>query len=167
MRIFGYIFLFVLAVGLLAACSQKTPELVSYTIEMTEYAFSPSTIEATVGQQVTMILVNKGTLEHEIMIGRDVMMKNSRPSGYQHDMFTETGVEPTVMMIENMQDMGEGESEEEGHTGFMVHLAKTGDQATMTFTVTKDMIGEWEIGCFELDGVHYEQGMVGKFIVTP
>jgi hypothetical protein len=28
------------------------------------------------------------------------------------------------------------------------------------------MLGEWEMGCFELDGVHYDQGMVGTFIVT-
>jgi plastocyanin len=134
---------------------------------MTEYAFTPSTIEAKVGQQVTLNLVNKGSLEHEIMFGRDVMMMNDHPSGYQHDMFEEAGVEPTVMMMENMEGMEESEHEEEAHSGFMVFLAKTGDEATLTFTVSEDMVGEWEMGCFELEGVHYTSGMVGKFIVQP
>jgi hypothetical protein len=28
--------------------------------------------------------------------------------------------------------------------------------------VTEEMIGEWEMGCFSLDGVHYTSGMVGS-----
>lgn len=159
----------VVMIGLLvlAACAQSTPEPATYTIEMSEYAFTPDTIEAKVGQQVTLNLVNKGALEHEIMFGRNVMMMDNHPSGYQEDMFEMTGVEPVVMMMEEMESMEEGEhEEEENHSGFMVHLVKTDDEASMTFTVTEDMLGEWEIGCFELDGVHYTSGMVGKFIVT-
>lgn len=155
----------------LSACAQKTPEPVTYTIDMTEYSFAPDTIEARVGQQVTLELVNNGTLEHEIMFGRDVMMMENRPNGYQHDMFDEAGIEPGVMMMESME---EGEHQEEGgheegedHQGFMVLLPKTDDRATLTFTVTKDMEGEWEMGCFLLDGVHYAAGMKGKFVVKP
>ena len=151
--------------GFMAACTPATPEPVSYTIEMTEFAFTPNTIEAKVGQQVTLNLVNKGALGHEIMFGHNVMMMNNLPNGYKDDMFESAGIEPKVMMAEGgMNDMG---MEEEGHSGFMVLLSNTGDEATMTFTVTKDMIGEWEIGCFEQDGVHYNAGMVGKFIVAP
>lgn len=91
-------------------------------------------------------------------------MMGGHPNDYQHDMFEEAGVEPEVMMMEGME---EGGHEEEGHMGFIVLLPKSGDQATMTFTVNKDMAGEWEIGCFELEGVHYQSGMVGKFIVNP
>jgi hypothetical protein len=29
------------------------------------------------------------------------------------------------------------------------------------------MVGEWEIGCFSLDGVHYTSGMKGTIIVNP
>ncbi|HSF83413.1 MAG TPA: cupredoxin domain-containing protein [Anaerolineales bacterium] len=155
----------VLVAALLSACAQKTPEPVSITIDMTEYVFTPSTIEAKVGQQVTLNLVNKGALEHEIMFGRDVMMMNDRPSGYQHDMFEEAGIEPEVMMMEGMGDIEGDGHEEESHSGFMVLLPKTGDQATLSFTMTKDMVGEWEMSCFELEGVHYQPGMVGKFIV--
>jgi uncharacterized cupredoxin-like copper-binding protein len=35
------------------------------------------------------------------------------------------------------------------------------------FTVTKDMVGEWEMGCFAQEGVHYTAGMVGKLVVAP
>ena len=153
----GFILVTVMA---LAACASKSPQPVTYTIEMTEYAFTPQAIEVQVGQQVTLNLVNKGALEHEIMFGRDVMMTDNRPSGYQTDMFQAAGVEPMVAG-------GSMPMEEEGHTGFMVFLANTDDTASMTFTVTKDMLGDWEIGCFEQDGVHYDAGMIGTLIVKP
>ena len=40
------------------------------------------------------------------------------------------------------------------------------DQATVSFIVTEEMLGEWEMGCFELDGVHYDSGMIGTFVVA-
>ena len=166
MKQLGLIQLLMAASILLAACAKQTPEPVTYTIEMSEYAFSPNTIEATVGQQVTLELENKGTLEHEMMFGRDVMMMNNRPAGYQSDMFQMANVEPQVMMQESMSGMGES-GQGADHTGFMVILPKTGDKATLTFTVTKDMQGEWEIGCFSQEGVHYDAGMKGKFVVKP
>jgi uncharacterized cupredoxin-like copper-binding protein len=160
------IFPLLIAFGLFfVACARKPPEPVSFTIEMSEYAYEPDTIEVKAGQEVTLELVNVGQLAHELMIGRGVMMMENRPSGYQTDMFTSVGVEPEVMMMEGMAE--EGGHEEEGHTGFMVLLDKSGDKATMTFTATQGMVGEWEMGCFEQEGVHYDAGMVGTFIVTP
>lgn len=149
---------------IIVACGSKPPEPVSYTIEMSEYAYKPDTIEVKVGQEVTLELVNVGQLGHELMIGRDVMMMDSRPNGYQLDMYESAGIEPEVMMMESDAHEDDHES---GHSGFMVMLAENGDKATMTFTVTKDMVGEWEMGCFEQEGVHYEAGMVGKFVVSP
>ncbi len=167
MKIRGLILgLFVVSV-FLAACAKQTPEPITYTLDMSEYAFTPNTIEAKVGQQVTLELINKGVLEHEIMFGRDVMMMNNRPDGYQSDMFEMANVEPQVMMMqEGMSEMGESESGAD-HTGFMVLLPKSNDRATLTFTVTKDMQGEWEFGCFSQEGVHYDAGMKGKFVVNP
>jgi uncharacterized cupredoxin-like copper-binding protein len=40
------------------------------------------------------------------------------------------------------------------------------DSSQVTFTVTEDMLGDWEMGCFQLDGVHYTSGMVGTLTVT-
>ncbi len=54
------------------------------------------------------------------------------------------------------------------HTGFMVMLPASGEtpaEATLTFTVTEDMVGTWEMGCFQEDGQHYDDGMVGKIVV--
>jgi len=156
----------VLLSGLMAACSSATPEPVSYTIEMSEFKYTPDTIEAKVGQQVTLNLVNKGALAHEVMFGHNVIMTDGHPDGYKEDMFMMAGVEPDVMEpASEMGDMGMGSSEDM-HSCFMVTLPKTGDEASMTFTVTKDMVGEWEIGCFQQEGVHYTAGMVGKFIVS-
>ena len=156
---------------LLAACaggqpqSSAKPEPVTYTVEMTEYAFQPNELQAKVGQEVTIELVNSGVLEHELMVGRDVKMTNNRPDGYQHDMFAETNAEPVVMGgKEDGMDMSGHGSE---HTGFMVIVPNGAEKATITFTATQDMVGEWEIGCFSQDGVHYDAGMKGKFVVSP
>ena len=167
MKQLGLILFLLIASILLAACTKQTPEPVAYTIRMSEFAFSPDTIEVKVGQQVTLELENNGALEHELMFGRDVKMMNNRPDGYQSDMFQMANVEPQVtMMQEGMSGMGES-VHGAGHTGFMVVLPKTGDKATMTFTVTEDMQGEWEIGCFSQEGVHYDAGMKGNFVVKP
>ena len=162
-NLFVLLAVFVLFSLALAGCASPTPEPVTITIDVTEYAFTPNRLELKVGQQVTLNLKNSGHLAHEIMFGRDVMMMDDHPNSYQHDMFKEAGVEPTVTGMDMME---EEEEHEEGHSGFMVLLNKTGDQATITFTVTQKMVGEWGIGCFELDGVHYTQGMRGTLVVS-
>lgn len=146
----------------LAGCAPKPPpEPVAFTIEMTEYAFTPDTIRVSVGQEVTLTLVNKGVLLHEIMFGKNMETVNNRPSGYAEDLFASAGVEPEVSggVVE------EGEAHEHGHAGFMLVLPNSGDQATLKFVVSEEMVGTWEIGCFEQDGVHYDAGMKGKLIV--
>lgn len=176
---------------LLVACGSQEPEPVTYQVEMSEFAYSPDTLEAKVGQVVTIELTNPGLLEHELMFGREVMMMDNRPSGFEHDMFESAGVEPVVAMSaaemhedeheeaehqegneheEAEHQQGDEHSESESgheHEGFMVLLpAEAKEVATITFTVTEDMVGEWEMGCFLQEGVHYDAGMKGKFIVT-
>ncbi len=169
------VFLFLLmgltALLLIGCGGAATPEPVNLTIEMSEYAFSPDHIELQVGQEVTFTIVNVGALEHEIMFGREVMMTDGRPSGYMIDMFENAHVEPQMMKETGMEMEGEHQDEEDDHgegehAGFMVYLPAGDDEVTMTFTVTEEMIGEWEIGCFELDGVHYDAGMIGTLVVT-
>jgi len=215
MKRFLFLLIVVSLVLVTAACGSgssepEPPEPVSFTIEMTEYSYSPNELTVSVGQEVTLNLVNKGQLEHEIMFGRDVVMEDGRPNGFAVDMFEFAGVEPevhggmlmidgeTIMqddMAEGMDDemdMAEGDAEhddemdnmamgedehdegmameEDGHAhahdGLMVMLPKTDDTATMTFLVTEDMVGTWEIGCFQLEGVHYDSGMKGTLTVT-
>ena len=56
--------------------------------------------------------------------------------------------------------------DDHAHAGFMVMVPAAKDTYTMSFTVTEDMLGDWEIGCFLLDGVHYTSGMEGTLKVT-
>lgn len=145
----------------LAACGGGTPEPVSYDINMTEYAYSPENLNLKVGQEVTLNLINSGQLQHEIMFGREVMKMDNRPAGYMVDMFEASGVEPEV----HQEGEPEHGHDEEMHEGFMVALPIDGT-GTIKFTVTEDMVGEWEMGCFEQDGVHYDAGMIGIVTVT-
>jgi plastocyanin len=173
---------------LLVACGGNSePEEVEFTIEMSEFSYTPDTIELKVGQTVTLNLVNKGQLEHEVMFGREVLMDNSLPSGYELDLFEHAGVEPNVMMEMHMEEHEEAEHDadeadheeaehdddeaehaddmaEHGHSGFMVALTNE-DTATMTFTVTEEMVGTWEIGCFLQSGSHHLAGMKGSLEV--
>ena len=148
-------------VFLLAACGGEAPEAVSFDINMTEYTFSPERLSLKVGQEVTLNLSNAGQLQHEIMFGREMMKMENRPAGYMEDMFEAGGVEPEV----TQEGEPEHEHEEMMHSGFMVALPTDGT-GTMKFIVTEGMLGEWEMGCFEQDGVHYDAGMIGSVSVT-
>ncbi|HID54856.1 MAG TPA: hypothetical protein EYP41_22810 [Anaerolineae bacterium] len=57
------------------------------------------------------------------------------------------------------------------HAGimFMVdpEMVQHGEVTTITFTVPEDRVGEWELGCFQEQGQHYDDGMRAKFIVEP
>lgn len=182
---------------LLTACAPATPEPLELMIEMTEYAYNPENIELRVGQQVILHLINTGQLEHELVIGRNLSTTDNRPNGYQVDFFESAGVLPMVefsdeiVMDESKEDAGhthqeddpksedansevveshaheEADAHEHEHAGFLVALPQGSQEATLTFTVTEDMVGEWELGCFVEDGLHYDAGMHGILIVKP
>jgi uncharacterized cupredoxin-like copper-binding protein len=153
--------LFFALVMILAACGGEAPQKVILDIDMAEYSFTPERLNFKVGQEVTLNLSNSGQLIHEIMFGREMMKMDNRPAGYVEDMFEAGGVEPEV----TQESEPEHEHEEEMHSGFMVALPPDGT-ATMKFTVTAGMLGDWEMGCFEQDGVHYDAGMIGSVSVT-
>jgi uncharacterized cupredoxin-like copper-binding protein len=147
---------------LTAACGgSETSDTVSYDINMNEYNFVPERLTFRVGQEVTLNLTNSGQLQHEIMFGRNVTKMDNRPSGYEVDMFAAGGVEPEVHQVGEP----EHEHEEMMHEGFMLALPEDGT-GTIKFTVTEGMLGDWEMGCFEQDGVHYDAGMKGSVTVT-
>lgn len=169
---------FSVMIFLLTACGGSGTSKAEYTIEMTEFGYSPSVLEVSVGQEVTLHLINKGALAHELMVGREVVVHDGQPANYEHNMFEH--VQPEVMMAEMDHEAGGDEHHmevEDQHMdehssmdhGFMVSLS-SGDpdqETTLTFTVTEEMVGEWEIGCFLDGGSHYHSGMVGKLIVNP
>lgn len=157
-RLLPRIILLLFALWLAACGGKQEGRSIAQTIEMTEYSYTPSTLNLQVGDVVTLKLVNEGSLEHEIMFGREVVSENGRPNGYETDMFTSAGVEPMVS--------GGEMSHSHDHEGHMVVVAP-GKESTMAFTVTEKMVGEWEMGCFLLSGTHYDSGMQGKVVVTP
>lgn len=164
------------------------------TIVMSEYQFSPSEIRLAPGTTVTIVLVNEGEKDHEFMAGRDVDLEDGIPHGFHSDFFDtvegltidppdalETSMEGMAMDDDSMTDMGSdttmagmegsdttmGEMEGDDHgedMGIMV-VREPAETARITFTVTEASIGEWEIGCFEEDGAHWDDGMKGKIIV--
>lgn len=147
-------------------CAHEEIEPLRRQIELDDLAFTPEVIEARVGDILMIELTNAGQSAHELMIGRSVKLVDGRPSGYLEDLFAVSGVEPLIL---NNQagEQPVRDTHAHSHTGTTVSLAKTGDQASLTFRVTEAMLGEWEMGCFELQGAHYTAGMTGKLIILP
>ncbi len=110
--------------------------------------------------------MNSVALEHEIMFVHEVMMTDGLPNGYMVNVFEITAVEPdgAVEMLDEEHTEGDEHSEDEEHSvgddhteedehmedehaqsGFMVKVPVSHDIYTMSFTITEDMAGEWEI----------------------
>ena len=140
-------------------------------------SFGPDTIVLTAGQKVRLVIENSGAKNHEFMIGRTVMYNEAgAPDGFEEDFFmaisdqvnTEPAMGAMVMMngetVSGM-DMGMG-SEMGDHMGWMLVSPSGSGQSVIEFTVPEDAAGEWEMGCFEDNGAHYDDGMRGKVIVV-
>lgn len=131
-----------------AADPSRTP-----TVEMGEFYFKPDRLELPAGQTVELQLVNKGTVEHEFMVGREVEKPEGRAHGFHVDFFAGIDVTWTVE---------KGKVERDPMDGLEVVL-EPGGKATLTFTVPADRTGEWEFACF-VPG-HYEAGQKGTLVV--
>lgn len=78
------------------------------------------------------------------------------------------------MAMEEEHEEGDEHEEEAGedmemhmdHEGWMVMDNAGSEPTVIEFTVPLDRVGEWEMGCFEDDGTHYEDGMRGTLIVV-
>ncbi len=151
-------------------------------VNMTEYGFGSDVIEVRAGQTVEFLLKNSGDLDHEFMIGREVTVAmDGMATGFGHDFFE--GLMPTVDPPEVGMVMGSMEIEmdtdghddgsmdmdtdghDDGHHGFMV-TRLPGETARVTVTIPADAVGEWEIGCFQDKGVHWDSGMRAILVVT-
>lgn len=179
---------------LVAACGGGGDTLADgdeVTISLSEFEFEPAELRLTPGTTVTIRLENTGEKDHEFMAGQEVHLEDGIPHGFESDFFEtveglsvdppdalSSSMEGMDMGDESMTDttMGDMEGDEEEHTededeehvdmdmGFMV-VREPAETATITFTVTEASIGEWEIGCFEEDGAHWDDGMKGTIIV--
>lgn len=75
-------------------------------------------------------------------------------------------MDDTSTTMAGMSDstMAAMEMDDEMDHGFMI-MRDPGEEATVTFVVTADQVGVWEMACFQEDGAHYDDGMKGKFFV--
>lgn len=114
------------------------------TIEMREFAFSPSAIDLAPGERVTLTFRNVGTVEHEFMAGSEPMLGK----GYGQDWLARANVDA-------------GKSHDTGHSGEGVRVAAK-RSAELRLVVPGEK-GEFEFGCFVAG--HQEAGMKGKLVV--
>lgn len=114
------------------------------TIEMSDFAFSPSAIDLTPGERVTLTFRNVGAIEHEFMAGSEPMMG----TGYGQDWLARAKLDA-------------GKSHDTGHAGEGVRvMARKSAELRLVVPAEK---GEFEFGCFVAG--HYEAGMKGKLVV--
>lgn len=164
MRRLSFLAVVVIIGAVLSACGGSgTGATRKLSLAMSDYSFKPATLELKVGETVTIELKNTGQLDHEVMFGRGLQKTNNRPSGYETDMFQAGGVTPQIV---TQAEVKATTGQHEHGTGVMVALPPGDKTATITFPVTEAMLGEWEMGCFQLSGVHYDSGMKGKVIVS-
>lgn len=140
--------------------------------------FSPNSIVLTVGQRVRLVLENKGQKNHEFMIGRAVVYNPAgEPDGFKEDFFgpmadqvkAQTGMGAMLVMdgkVMQGMDMSGGNTAGMDHPGWMVMNNTGSGQTVIEFTVPESAVGEWEMGCFQDKGSHYDDGMRGKVIVV-
>ncbi len=141
------------------------------TIELSEFEISPANITAKVGDTITIKITNSGSEPHEWMMGRDVETDGGFADGFHQNFFADS-MSLEVMPMDaamGMPDMDMTDStmagmDDEMAHGFMV-MREPGEEATITFTITADQVGEWEMACFVDDGAHYDEGMKGTFTV--
>jgi uncharacterized cupredoxin-like copper-binding protein len=131
----------VIGTALLSACSTG-PEPLQVSLQASDFRFEPATIEVMAGQQVTVMMQNMGTVEHDFVIQEipvEALAVESEAEGEGHTMpGMGTEMEPAV------------------HMG-----ATAGMSDSVTFVPTKP--GTYEFYCAVAG--HREAGMVGSLMV--
>lgn len=126
---------------LLSACasrsSQPSNEL---TVEMTDFAYTPSSLTIPAGQPITLTLNNTGNIEHDFVVEK---------------------ISATTKLI---QDNGSTAHHAHGaEQSFDVHVsARAGETSIVELTVSEP--GTYKIFC-SVEG-HEEAGMSGELTVT-
>jgi uncharacterized cupredoxin-like copper-binding protein len=162
MRKLGWALMAVVVLGssaLVAATGHGgvSDERVQVRIEMGEFYFqvegqerdAPIVLKA--GQRYELLFVNVGMMEHEVLIGRDVVVEDGIPDGYE------------VNLLDALRVDVVGDGWEVVTTGFVEVELQPGTSVALHVTLSDDAIGTWEIGCF-VPG-HYQAGMHAPVIV--
>jgi uncharacterized cupredoxin-like copper-binding protein len=134
------IILIPIAVMLLSACaSQPSQPATELTVEMTDFAYNPSSVTIPAGQPVTLTVNNTGKIEHDFV------------------------VEKIDVATEVIQDNGSNAHHAHGaEQNFDLHIsARPGEASIVQLTVSEP--GTYKIFC-SVEG-HEEAGMIGELTV--
>jgi uncharacterized cupredoxin-like copper-binding protein len=134
--------LILLFVALLAACGSKPSEPAKdITVEMTDFAYNPSSITVPAGEPVTLTLKNIGNIEHDFVVEQ---------------------IDATTHVIEDSgSDAHHAHGEEQSYD---LHVsANAGDTSVLELTVLGP--GTYQIFC-SVEG-HKEAGMIAELVVLP
>lgn len=104
-------------------------------------------------------------------VGMDMAMGEEMAMGEDEETMAMGEEEESMAMGEEGEAMGMEEEEQtadEGmdHMGWMVMNNVGSGTTVIEFTVPADRVGEWEMGCFEDDGAHYDDGMRGTLTIV-
>lgn len=135
------IILILLPILLLSACASRPSQpATELTVEMTDFAYTPSALTIPVGQPITLTLNNTGNIEHDFVVEK---------------------INATTKVI---QDNGSNAHHAHGaEQNFDVHVsARAGETSVVELTVSEP--GTYKIFC-SVEG-HEEAGMIGELIVT-
>ncbi len=141
--------------GSLALAQDAEPTQVR--IEMGEYYFQAEgqeqneAIVLQAGQPYELVFANVGTIEHEVLIGRELVVEDDAPDGYETNLLD--AVVTDVFEDDWMVRM----------SGMIEFELEAGESLTLRVTVPEDLAGTWEIGCF-IPG-HYQAGMKAPFVI--
>lgn len=106
------------------------------------------------GRPYEIVFANVGSMEHEVLIGRDVVEIDGAPDGYEANLLD--AVEVDVV----------GDDEWEVGTSGLIEIElelEEGESVTIHVTVPAELVGTWETGCF-VPG-HYQVGMKAPFVI--
>lgn len=132
----------VLSVVLLSACaSQASTPVTDITVDLTDFAYNPSSITVPADEPVTLTLKNIGNIEHDFVVEKiDATMKLVQDSG---------------------SEIHHAHGEEQNYD---LHVsANAGDTSVIQLTVSEP--GTYKIFC-SVEG-HEEAGMIGELVVLP
>ncbi len=147
----------IVLVALASTAVAQDAERIEVVIELHEYNFTIPGGEANApivfraGQPYSVVFTNVGMMEHEVLIGRTVLVEDGVPDGYETNLLD--AIEVDVV----------GDDWEVGTSGFVEVELEPGQSIEIHFTLPAELIGTWEIGCF-IPG-HYQAGMLAPVVV--
>jgi hypothetical protein len=168
-----------------------------FTIDMTDYEFTPNTMTWHVGNIVTLTVKNDsqsiaGT-NHEFMIGRNPNTGNEGfgktiTDGFETDFFDKMNVKilsgSRVLMVQPGTAHLTGINPKKTLASYPPGLVQQGDAfqiviappihganpkpgGTITFQIkVPNELGKWEMGCFQGNGEHIKDGMLGTINIV-